>query len=269
MDMHLVGTPYDPPTYEMVLGEYSKMLPEPNHRPHSALGTGPGDPHAGFDREFGTNLAALGYVDLSEFTVDQCTGTHGVTFVYMVVPGEDAPSGRLPDRVTPIIPNSVFPIQNDIQISGNRASFVTAPVATIIPSLDANLNPPFNNIDGHSHFPIFLSFSFLDFPDQTVNPAGSYEVVANPRDSTGAGWDINTTFNVVPEPTSWTTGGVALLSMLVFRPQCGKPETIQPFQTRNRRYRRPYRCNRDLFRDYSAYSFFWLAGWSRQRHGPR
>jgi hypothetical protein len=117
VDLHLFETVYDPPTNEGLLAEYAKFLPEPDHRPHPALGTGPGDPHTGFDREFGTNLTALGYVDRSEFTVEQFSGTRGVTFVYMVVPGEGTPSGRSPDGATPIIPNSVFPIQNDIQTS--------------------------------------------------------------------------------------------------------------------------------------------------------
>jgi hypothetical protein len=217
VDLHLVETVYDPPTYEQLLAVYASLLPEPNHRPHPQLGTGPGDPHTGFDREFGTNLTALGYADQSEFTVEQFTGTRGATFVYMVVPGEGAPSGRSPDGTTPIIPNSVFPIQNDLQILRNGGVDVNFPGATIVPPLDTNLNPPFNDIDGHSHFPMFLSFSFLDLPDQSVTPVGSYEILLNLRDTTGAGWDVSATFNVVPEPSSCSAGGVALLSMLVFR----------------------------------------------------
>jgi hypothetical protein len=179
--------------------------------------------HTGFDREFGTNLSALGYVDQSEFSVDQFSGTRGVTFVYMVVPGENAPSGRSPDGMTPIIPNSVFPIQNDLQILRNGENFITAPGATIVPPLDSNLNPPFNNIDGHSHFPMFLSFSSLDSPDPNLGAAGSYELLFKLRDTGGAGWDINTTFNVVPEPTSWMASGVALFSLLGFRSSFRKP----------------------------------------------
>lgn len=171
------------------------ILPEPNHRPHPALGIGPGDPHARpYNHEIRRGLKSLGVARGGQFTVEDFSDGNGVWLAYMVVPRSrgSAPKGSSPDfDFGPIIPNSLFPIDvtGSAERFGEPFSFLGA---FSVPPLDASLDPPFD-VDGHSHFPIFIADN-IDFALTPVDPAGRYEWTLRMLDQTGNGWTITVRF---------------------------------------------------------------------------
>jgi hypothetical protein len=171
------------------------ILPEPYHRPHPALGIGPGDPHAGpYNTEIRRGLKSLGLHVGGQFTVEDFSDGNGVWLAYMVVPRSrgSVPAGSSPDfDFGPIIPNSLFPIDvtGFSERFGEPFSFLAA---FSVPPLDASLDPPFD-VDGHSHFPIFIADN-IDFGPAGVDPSGEYEWTIRMLDQTGNGWEITVRF---------------------------------------------------------------------------
>jgi hypothetical protein len=175
----------------------AKILPEPNHRPHPDLGIGPGDPHPPpYNHEIRRGLESLGLQRGGQFTEEDFSKGNGVWLAFMVVPRSrgTAPRGSSPDfDLGPIIPNSLFPI--DVTGFSQRFGEPFNPLLAdfSVPPLDASLNPPFD-VDGHSHFPIFLADN-IDFgPPDT--PSGAYEWTIRMLDQTGNGWEITVRFVV-------------------------------------------------------------------------
>ena len=173
------------------------ILPEPNHRPHPALGIGPGAPHVGpYNHEIRQGLKSLGLHHRGRFTVEDFSDGNGVWLAYMVVPRRrgSAPQGSSPDYdFGPIIPNSLFPI--DLTGSAERFGEPFSILAAFsVPPLDSSLVPSFD-VDGHSHFPIFIADN-IDFGPPGVDPAGRYEWTIRMLDESGNGWDITARFAV-------------------------------------------------------------------------
>jgi hypothetical protein len=173
------------------------ILPEPYHRPHPDLGIGPGDPHPPpYNHEIRRGLQALGLQPGGQFTVEDFSDGNGVWLAYMVIPRSrgTAPEGSSPDfAVGPIIPNSLFPI--DVTGFAERFGEPFSVLADFsVPPLDASLDPPFD-VDGHSHFPIFIADN-IDFGPPGVDPAGRYEWTIQMVDQTGNGWEITVTFGI-------------------------------------------------------------------------
>ena len=197
-DLNLFTAPIG--TADTGYGEFGEtqaaILPEPNHRPHPMLGIGPGAPHARpYNHEIRRGLKSLGLDRGGQFTVEDFSDGNGVWLAYMVVPMShgSAPRGTSPDfDFGPIIPNSLFPIAvtGFAERFGKRFSVLTD---FSVPPLDASLKPPFD-VDGHSHFPIFVADN-IDFgPDPPVDPAGRYEWTIRMLDRTGNGWKITVKF---------------------------------------------------------------------------
>ena len=148
----------------------------------------------------------------------------------MVVPRAGAPTGRTPDSANgPMIPNSLFPIIATVDIQRNGQSGWDSGQTTV-PPLDGNLDPPFNGIDGHSHFPIFggdaceFGNGFQGFDACADDPTlalGDYARVVEIRDAAGNGYDFTQHFSVVPVPPAAgmgaclvaAIGGVRVLRM--------------------------------------------------------
>ena len=139
-------------------------------------------------------VSSLGLDRGGQFTVEDFSDGNGVWLAYMVVPrsGGSAPKGSSPDfDFGPIIPNSLFPI--DVTGSAERFGEPFSVLAAFsVPPLDASLDPPFD-VDGHSHFPIFIADN-IDFALTPVDPAGRYEWTLRMLDQTGNGWKITVRF---------------------------------------------------------------------------
>ena len=205
VDFHTTSGPGT--SFEAFLDTIHLPLPEPNHRLHPELGVGPGDPHDPlYDQELGDGLANSVLVESTTFTPDQFTLTNDVVVtMFMVVPRGGAAIGSSPDFASgPIIPNSQFPIVADVTIE--RADAAGEPFLpfdtgqSVVPPLDSSIDPPFS-VDGHSHFPLFGGDA-LEFGPAGTNPVGVYRRTWNIRDQLGNGWNIVTSYEVVPEPTT-------------------------------------------------------------------
>jgi hypothetical protein len=173
------------------------LLPEPNHRFHPDLGVGPGDPHCPpYDTELAQGVASLGLVEKSVFGVPEFSRGEGVYLVWMNIPAPGT-GGRSPDsscRPPPhIIPNTLFPITVSTTVSRNGQIFDQSSFP--VPPLDETLNPPFPNVDGHSHFPFFSAETAEFLPPRTA-PVGNYEFNVTMTDQQGQGWSIVAPFTI-------------------------------------------------------------------------
>lgn len=195
VDLHLFSAPIGTaPGYEGFGATTSRLLPEPNHRPHPALGIGPGAKHAPpYDRELRDGVAALGFHTRGPFTLAEFSNGNGVWLAWMNVP-RPGTRGSSPDfNSGPIIPNELFPIRVS-GFSTHRGMLFSTLAAFTVPKLDDTLNPPFN-VDGHSHFPIFIADN-TDFGPPSVDPVGGYRWHLEMVDQGGDGWQIETRFVV-------------------------------------------------------------------------
>jgi hypothetical protein len=174
-----------------------RILPPPDHLPNPALGIGPGAPHAGpYTHEIRRGVRRVARRRGTHFTVADFSAGNGVWLAYMVVPRDRhrAPKGSSPDFARgPIIPNAIFPIH----VTGSSERFGD-PFSVLtdfsVPPLDASIDPRFD-VDGHSHFPIFITDN-IDFGPPGTDPAGRYEWTLEMLDQTGSGWTIEVSFVV-------------------------------------------------------------------------
>jgi hypothetical protein len=198
VDFHVFSAPIG--TADSGYAEFGEtmqaLLPPPNHQPHPALGIGPGAPHQPpYDTELAQGVAAQGFREAHSFSLPEFTNGQGVWLVWMTVPNPGT-TGSSPDFASgPIIPNSLFPIHvHGIDIHNGQETPVVADFD--VPALDSSLDPPFD-VDGHSHFPVFLADNadFVPMP----NLRGSYEYRTTMIDQQGNGWLIVARFAVGPK----------------------------------------------------------------------
>lgn len=212
VDFHMFSSPTDfSATYE--------ILPEPNHTFHPNLGVGPGAPHAGpYDTEIGDGILAAGIAEKQIFTTAEFNGDghfglgNGVFLAFMVIADPDnAPVGVTPDGVTPMIPNGLFGMTFDSIVLRNGVAFDH--FGFQVPPLDGALDPPFN-VDGHSHFPLFVEEDAGFLPPGTPLE-GNYEFRILLRDQEGNGYAITSSWTVVavPEPRTAVLMGLSLLAL--------------------------------------------------------
>jgi hypothetical protein len=108
--------------------------------------------------------------------------------------------GSSPDSAfhAPIIPNYLFPLHVEgVSYHNNTVfdPFLAAP--TDIPPLDANVDPRFAGLDGHSHFPIFNADN-ASFGPKGAKLNGSYVYQYTMKDRFGNGWSIEAHFSIGP-----------------------------------------------------------------------
>ncbi|TWT41903.1 Cortical protein marker for cell polarity [Phycisphaerae bacterium RAS1] len=177
--------------------------------PHPQLGIGPGAPHAPpYDAEVAVGLAANNWLDDDTFTLAEFAKGNAVMLTLMTVPvgGGSGAVGRTPDSLNGLmIPNTIFPIGFSIESLVGGQPFSPAFVISV-PALDTNLDPPFPNIDGHSHSPVF-AFDSAEFANAGAAVIGPHEYRVQARDQLGHGWDIVATFSVAAEPGVTCTYG--------------------------------------------------------------
>lgn len=163
------------------------ILPPPNHQHHDDLGVGPGAAHAGpYTGEIGAGYLAEGYVDHMTYTKVEGSVPNAVLTSWMMIPSTGASMGSSPDgAMTPIIPNTIFPIAVTIDAYQDNMLLDGYSYGFDVPALDSTLTPPFN-VDGHSHFPLFSAVVFDGMP---VYP-GTIETRIHMEDATGDGYDL-------------------------------------------------------------------------------
>ena len=197
VDVHVFSAPIG--TAETGYAEFAEtarsLLPPPLHEEHPVLGIGPGEAHdPPYDAELAAGIAAEGYDEGVRFPSTDFSRGMGVWVVWMNVPRGQW-TGSSPDFDSgPIVPNTVFPIHVEATATHNGQPFSTL-AAFDVPALDSNLG--FGDVDGHSHFPIFLADN-ADFGPEGSKPRGSYHWSVTLTDSTGAGWVLTASFAIAP-----------------------------------------------------------------------
>lgn len=205
-DAHLIsmwiGTPPDFPGF---LSSSQQLLPEPNHKFHPQLFIGPGDAHDGpYDHEFADGIIITGMPEKSTFNAYEWSFPNSVALVCMVVPADDAPTGKTPDSDDgPMIPNSICPLTfSGVTKIGDDV--FDPNWGFQVPALD-QVDPPFD-AQGHSHIPMF----FADAAEfGTGGPEGDYTYEFRIVDADGNGYDISAKFSVVAGPVVPLFGTVA------------------------------------------------------------
>jgi hypothetical protein len=169
------------------------LLPPPNHAPHPDLGIGPGTPHQPpYTSELDAGVAAQAFKEGHRFRQAEFSNGSGVFLACMIVP-KPGTTGSSPDFVSgPIISNDLFPVQVLGFAERNGAPFDPALANFMVPALDAELNPPFD-VDGHSHFPIFVATN-QEVAGAADNVRGRYQYDITLTDDDGNGWQVRAHF---------------------------------------------------------------------------
>lgn len=164
------------------------------HQSCTELGIGPGAPHQPpYVQEMEAGLDVMNFADSQFFGVREFSSGKGVWAVWMTVP-HPGTTGSSPDFTSgPIIPNALFPIHVYGQTYRNNQLWDPYPADFDVPPLTPELSCPFN-VDGHSHFPIFLTDNADFGPGGPI--AGQYEYRVKMTDVNGNGWSITVYFSV-------------------------------------------------------------------------
>ncbi|HEY9376080.1 MAG TPA: hypothetical protein VIQ02_03180 [Jiangellaceae bacterium] len=199
VDCHVFSAPVGTAEtgYAEAFETFASLLPPPNHVAHPDLGIGPGVPHQPpYDSELATGLAGQPYREANRFRTSEFSDGAGVFLVCMVVP-KPGSTGSSPDFASgPIIPNSVFPIQVTGVAYRGGSEFDPFLANFQVPPLTAELDPPFD-VDGHSHFPIFVATN-ADFGPEGQRLPGRYRYDLTLADADGNGWRVKAQFVVTP-----------------------------------------------------------------------
>lgn len=180
------------------------LLPEPNHTFIPTLGVGPGTPHdPPYDSELADGVDNLGFVEKVAFRSEEFSGGNGVWLVWMNIP-DPGTTGSSPDFASgPIIPNSLFPIENCTTVTRDDGK-KDGPGCFSVPPLTAKIDPRFRQLDGHSHFPVFLAETAEFFPPfsdtapfcGSGSGKGNYQYNVTITDQQGNGWEIVARFKI-------------------------------------------------------------------------
>jgi hypothetical protein len=174
------------------------LLPPPHYKNYPGIGIGPGTPESPpYNHDLADGVSQAGYSTGPVFLPQQFSNGMGVYFVYMVVPSPRTTNvGSSPDYSSgPIIPNSLFPITANGVTYRNGQTYDPYLASISVPAMnDPAWNPPFN-VDGFSHFPIFVADN-SDFGPPGVKLPGLYGYKLTMRDALGNGWNLSATFIV-------------------------------------------------------------------------
>jgi hypothetical protein len=195
-DCHLLSAPIGTAAtgYAEAFETIGRLLPPPNHVSGlPLLAIGPGAAHAPpYTSEFREGISSQDFHSGHRFTSSEFSDGNGVFLVCMVVPAPGA-VGSSPDFVSgPIISNTVFPITVVGVADRNGADFDPALTNFEVPPLTTAIDPAFD-VDGHSHFPIFVVTS-QDFGPPAIDLPGRYEYRLTMTDAAGAGWTLRAHF---------------------------------------------------------------------------
>ena len=199
VDCHVFSAPIG--TAETGYAEFSetaaRLLPPPNHvqgLPFLALGPGNAHPQP-YDSEMEAGVDSQNFHEGHAFVRSEFSEGSGVVLACMVVPAPGT-TGSSPDFASgPIIPNTIFPIH--VVGVANHDGNPFDPFLTVfdVPPLTTEIDPSFN-VEGHSHFPIFVATN-QDFGPSGEDLMGNYEYVLTMTDAAGDGWTVRARF-VIP-----------------------------------------------------------------------
>ncbi|KGN42584.1 hypothetical protein N801_15895 [Knoellia aerolata DSM 18566] len=200
VDCHLFSAPVGTAAsgYAEASDTVGRLLPPPDHVPRPPLlAIGPGAAHTPpYDTELGDGIRALGFHRGHRFTASEFSEGAGVFLVCMVVP-DPGVVGSSPDFASgPIIPNSTFPIHVEGVATRNGDPFDPFLTNFDVPPLTTSIDPAFD-VDGHSHFPIFVATN-ADFGPADSDLRGRYVYRFTMVDASGAGWTVGAHFVVRP-----------------------------------------------------------------------
>jgi hypothetical protein len=174
------------------------ILPPPHYQPVQCLGIGPGTPEQPpYDHDMANGISRAGYPQGLLFGAQQFSNGGGVYFVYMVVPTSNTPNvGSSPDYAHgPIIPNSLFPISVNGVTRRDNATYDPFLAGFSVPAINDPCVVPSFNVDGFSHFPIFMADN-SDFGPSGTRLPGMYTCNVTMQDTAGNGWRISAQFVV-------------------------------------------------------------------------
>lgn len=195
VDFHLFSAPIGTADsgYVEFVDTALALLPEPNHVPNDDLMVGPGTAHnPPYNQEMAAGVAEQGYHEGVRFSQAEFSQGMGVWIAWMNAPAPGT-TGSSPDfDAGPIIPNSLFPIH--VVAISNRNGQVFNPFVFDgnVPALDT----VGFDVDGHSHFPMFIADNADFGPGGKLR--GSYAYQITMLDETGNGWLIEAHFAVAP-----------------------------------------------------------------------
>jgi hypothetical protein len=175
------------------------ILPPPHYEPYTGLGIGPGTPEPSpytHDMAKGTKQAA--YEQGAIFEPQQFSNGQGVYLVFMVVPTRHAGNvGSPPDFASgPIIPNALFPISVTGVTYRDGQAFDPFLAGFSVPAIGGPPVDPPIDVEGFSHFPIFIADN-ADFGPPGTRLPGLYRYQLSMVDSTGSGWNISAYFVII------------------------------------------------------------------------
>jgi hypothetical protein len=197
VDCHVFSAPIG--SFETEFAEFfetvGSLLPPPNHAPHPDLVIGPGTAHPPpYDSELGAGVDSQNFHEGHAFVRSEFSDGSGVFLACMVVPAPGT-TGSSPDFAAgPIIPNTIFPIHVVGVANHDGNPFDAALTDFRVPAL-TDIDPSFN-VDGHSHFPIFVATTQV-FGPPGEDLRGNYEYVLTMTDAAGNGWTVRAHF-VIP-----------------------------------------------------------------------
>jgi hypothetical protein len=199
VDFHMFSAPTGTSKtgFAEVLDTILALLPEPNHTFIPELGAGPGEPHdPPYDSELADGVRNLGFAEKVEFSSKEFSRGNGVYLVWMNIP-DPGTTGSSPDFASgPIIPNSLFPIETCTTVTRDDGAR-DGPSCFLVPPLTEEIDSRFRDLDGHSHFPVFLAETaefFPPFPDP--HPQGDYQYEVEITDQEENGWKIVARFEI-------------------------------------------------------------------------
>jgi hypothetical protein len=199
VDCHLFSAPIGTAAtgYAEAFETVGRLLPPPNHVPRLPdLAIGPGTAHPPpYDTELEAGVDNQNFHEGHAFVRTEFSDGTGVFLVCMVVPAPGT-TGSSPDFASgSIIPNTIFPIHVEGVANRDGSPFDPNLTNFDVPPLTTAIDPSFN-VDGHSHFPIFVVTN-QDFDITGGDLEGRYEYVLRMTDEAENGWTVRAHF-VIP-----------------------------------------------------------------------
>jgi hypothetical protein len=203
-DFHLFTAPCEPATaFEEVADLIVPFNAPPRNPP--------------YDDVLSERIAAAGFQDSAIFVPSDIAGEpSGIYYAFLLIPDPGETGSSRDFSSGPIIPNRLFPINDDTDILRNGV--------VVDGELDGQF-PRAVGFDGKSHDSALFCDDAVFFPPGTELP-GNYEWRSILRDAQGNGWNIVAPFQVIALSGDYNqNGAVDAADFVVWRKNDGAPTT--------------------------------------------